>query len=375
MVDFPRVGMVGGTETIVLNMGPQHPSTHGVMHLLAEINGEQVVAVKPIIGYLHRGIEKLCEHRTYPQVQVLVDRLDYVAGFSNELAYCRAVEKLCGFEVPERAEYIRVLFTELVRITSHLIWLGAFANDLGAWTPVLYAFVDREVFNNFYEENTGSRMMPNYFRFGGVKEDLIDGSLERLHAYIAEKLFKNIDDLDTLVGGNEIFQSRTKGISPITTEQAIEWGITGPMLRATGVPRDLRKDDPYSIYSELDFKVPTATEGDVFARYVVRMEEMRESARMILRVIERMPEGEVRAKVPKAIKPPEGEVYVRTESPKGELGVYIVSDGSTKPYKIHFRSPIFQNLSALPQMACGWKIADLISISGSVDVVMGEIDR
>lgn len=375
MVEFRRVGAPGGTETILLNMGPQHPSTHGVMHLLAEINGEQVIAVKPIVGYLHRAIEKLAEHRTYPQVQILCDRMDYVAGFSTEMAYCRAVERLMGIEVPERAEYIRALFTELMRITSHQIWLGAYANDLGAWTPVIYAFVDREIITDFYEEVTGSRMMPNYFRFGGVKEDLPEGFLEKVHKYFSEKYFKGVDDLDDLVGGNEIFQSRTKGIGPMTTEQAIEWGITGPMLRATGVPRDLRKDDPYSIYDKLDFKVPAYPEGDCFARYRVRMDEMRASGRMILQMVEKMPEGEIRTKVPKVIKPPEGEVYVRTESPKGELGVYIVSDGSAKPYKVHFRSPIFVNLSALPRLACGWKIADLISISGSIDVVMGEIDR
>lgn len=375
MVEFRRIGTVGGTETILVNFGPQHPSTHGVLHVMAEISGEQVVAVKPIVGYLHRGIEKIAENRTYPQVQVLCDRMDYISAFATEMAYCRAVEKLAGIEVPERAEYIRTLFAELVRLASHLIWFGTYANDLGAWTPLLYAMLDREYILDFFEETAGSRMMPNYFRFGGVREDLPEGLLEKVHRYIDEYFFKQLDDYEGLVTGNEIFVSRTKGINPITTEQAIEWGLTGPLLRATGAPRDLRKDDPYSIYDKLDFKVCVAEGGDCFARYRVRMDEMRESAKMILQVIDKMPEGEIRSKVPKVLKPPEGEAYVRTESPRGELGVYVVSDGTNKPYRVHFRSPAYINLSALPRLAIGWKVADMIAIIGSIDIVLGEVDR
>lgn len=375
MVDFRRISTGGATETLIINMGPQHPSTHGVLHIMVEVEGEQVVACKPIVGYLHRGIEKIAERRTYPQVQVLVDRMDYVAAFSTELAYSRAVEKLMEIEVPERASHIRTLLAELVRITSHLIWFGTYINDLGAWTPILYAFIIREKILDFFEEIGGGRMMPNYLRIGGVREDLPEGALEKIHAYFEKDFWQTFEDCDGLVTENEIFISRAKGINPITTEQALDWGLTGPLLRATGLARDLRKDMPYEAYDKIDFKVATAESGDCFARYIVRMEEMRESARVVQRLIETMPEGEFRAKVPKVIKPAEGEVYVRTESPKGDIGVYLVSDGSTKPYKLHFRAPTYVNLSALPRMACGWKIADLIAIAGSLDIVLGEVDR
>lgn len=375
MVEFRRIGTTGTTESIIINMGPQHPSTHGVLHVVAEISGEQVLAAQPIIGYLHRGIEKLSEYRTYSQILVFCDRMDYVGGFSTELAYCRAVEKLAGIEVPKRGDYIRALFAELVRITSHLIWVGTYGLDLGAWTPLIYTFVERETIQDFFEEAAGSRMMPNYFRFGGVKEDLPDGLLDKMYRFFDEQFFKAVDDYEALLTANEIFITRTKGIGSISTKQALEWGVTGPMLRATGAPRDLRKDDPYSVYSQLDFKVCTAEGGDCFSRYRVRMDEIRESARMVMMLIEKMPEGEFRTKLPKTLKPPEGEVYMRTESPRGELGVYVVSDGTGKPYRLHFRSPAYANLSALPRMAPGWKLADLIAIVGSIDVVLGEIDR
>ncbi|HEY3318661.1 MAG TPA: NADH-quinone oxidoreductase subunit D [Coriobacteriia bacterium] len=378
IADHPRVGHVttgGTTESIVLNMGPQHPSMHGVMHMQLELSGETVLAARPVIGYLHRGIEKLAEHRTYAQCMVLVDRLDYISQYSNEWAYCRAVEKLAAIEVAERAEWLRTLYAELVRITSHLLWWTSVGLDLGAFTPMIYAMLPRERIFDFFEATTGSRLMPNYLRFGGVKEDVEQAELDGIHDYLAVDYMKLLDDYDTLLSGNEIFISRQEGLARITTEQAVSWGVTGPMLRATGCPRDLRKDARYGVYDQLDWETQTDTRGDALARYTVRVKEMRESARIAMQCIERMPAGEVRTKVAKILKPPEGEVYVRHESTRGELGIYIVSDGTAKPYRFRVHSPAFMNVSALPHMLPGEHIANFFAIFGGADNVMAEIDR
>jgi NADH-quinone oxidoreductase subunit D len=376
--DHPRVGHVstgGMTESIVLNMGPQHPSMHGVMHMQLELSGETVLAARPVIGYLHRGIEKLAEHRTYAQCMVLVDRLDYISQYCNEWGYCRAVEKLAGIEVAERAEWLRTMYAELVRITSHLLWWTSVGLDMGGFTPMIYAMLPRERIFDFFEATTGSRLMPNYFRFGGVKEDVDKAEMESLHAYLGGEFMTLLDDYENLLSGNEIFISRQTGLAVMTPEQAVAWGATGPVLRATGCARDLRKDAPYGVYEQLEWETQVDTRGDALARYTVRFREMRESAHMAMQCIERMPEGEVRTKVPRMLKPPEGEVYVRHESTRGELGFYIVSDGSPKPYRFRVHSPAFMNVSTLPRILPGANINNFFAIFGGVDNVMAEIDR
>jgi NADH-quinone oxidoreductase subunit D len=376
MVTFNRAEACSGTETVLLNIGPQHPSTHGVTHIMVELSGETVVAAKPILGYLHRGIEKLAEYRTYQQDIVYTDRLDYVSQIGNEWAYCRAVERLAGIEVPERAEWIRTLFCELNRITSHIMWYAGVTMDIGTMgTPFIYAFKARERIYDFFEAVTGARMMYNYLRFGGVRCDVAPELLEGIHDYLGGEFLELMDDLDALLLGNEIVQSRMRGIGAFSTEQLVEWGITGPFLRASGLAQDLRKDAPYGAYDKVEFEVPTSTVSDSFARCEVRMAEFRESARIARQVIERMPEGDISVKVSRMLKPDAGEVYVRTESPRGELGIYLVSDGSPKPYRFRVRSPIFYNISALPKMLPGWKLQDALVIFGGIDTSMGEIDR
>jgi len=371
-----EVPSIGATETMTLNFGPAHPSTHGVFHIRVELAGETIVSATPIIGYLHRGIEKLIESRTYSQAQVLVDRLDYVSSFSNEFAYCRAMETLGDIEVPERAQFLRTIFAEMVRITSHLVWLGSVGLDMGAWGPMLYAFVERERLVDFFEESAGARMMFNYLRPGGVREDLPDGWTDRVFHYLKDEFPTKVDEFEELLTDNEILRSRLIGISSIDTATALAWGMTGPPLRATGLARDLRKDAPYGVYDRVEFSVPTAQHGDCYDRYTVRMAEMRESASIVCQLIEQMPaEGEIRSKVPRVLRLPEGEVYLRTESPRGEQGVYLVSDGGTGPYRLHWRSPAMMNISAVQRLAPGNKIADLIVIAGSLDLVMGEVDR
>jgi len=376
--DYPRLGQAsadGATKSIVLNMGPQHPSMHGVLHLMVELSGETVLACRPVIGYLHRGIEKLFENRTYNQCIVLCDRLDYISQYSNEWAFCRAVEKLADIEVAKRAEWLRTMYAELVRITSHLLWWSSVGLDMGAWTPLIYAMVPREHLFDFYEATTGSRLMPNYLRFGGVKEDVDPAALEELHDWLGTEFFAHLDEFDGLLSGNEIFLSRQRGLAHMTTDQAVAWGVTGPMLRATGCDRDLRKDTPYGVYDRLEWQTMTDARGDALARYTVRMREMRESANMAMQCIERMPAGEVRTRLPKVLRPPAGEVYVRTESTRGELGIYLVSDGSVKPYRLRVHSPAFMNISSLPRLVPGAHINDFFAIFGGVDNVMAEIDR
>jgi NADH-quinone oxidoreductase subunit D len=378
IADHPRVGRVateGTTESIVLNMGPQHPSMHGVMHMQLELSGETVLAARPIIGYLHRGIEKLAEGRTYSQILVLVDRCDYVSQYCSEWGYCRAIEKLADIEVPERAEWLRTMYAELVRITSHLMWWAGVAADLGGLTPLLYMMLPRERIFDFFEATAGSRMMPNFLRFGGLKEDVDPAQLESLHAYLTGEFMSLMDEFEDLVNGNEIFISRQTGLGVMTQEQALAWGATGPVLRATGLAHDLRKDPGYGMYDRIEWETKTDTRGDAMARYLCRFLEMRESGKMAAQCIERMPEGDTRTKVPKVLKPPAGEIYMRHESPRGDLGFYIVSDGSTKPYRFRIHSPAFMNASVLPWILPGANINNFFAIFGGVDNVMAEIDR
>jgi len=365
------------TETIALNMGPQHPSTHGVFRLKLQLDGETVVGIEPVMGYLHRGIEKLCEDKTYVQVVSLTDRLDYVCSMTNNQAYVTAVEKLLGLEVPERAEYIRVIMAELTRFINHMMAIGFLWNELGAYfTPVLYCFRAREHILDLFERACGSRMMCNYMRPGGVSADLPEDFLPAAKKF--NDHFKSfIDQLDTFLSGNEIFLARAVDVGVLPGDVAINASITGPMLRASGVGYDIRKVDHYSIYDRFDFEVPTCSNGDVYDRYLQHIKEMRQSVRIIDQALEDIPEGEVMdAKAKKALRrPPQGEAYGRIESPKGELGFYIVSDGSAKPYRVRIRQPSQINISALKEMCEGHKLQDIVIILGSINLTMADLDR
>ena len=386
-------------RTMVLNMGPQHPSTHGVLRLLLEIDGETVVRMMPDIGYLHTGIEKTTEAKFYQQVVPLTDRIDYLCPMTNNLAYCLAVEKLLGMEIPPRAQWIRVMLNELTRINSHLVWLGTHALDLGAMTVFLYCFREREDVLRLFEMVSGQRMMTSYFRIGGLALDLPLGFLDRLKKF-ADRFPSNVDEYENLLTSNPIWMERTKGVALITADDAIALGTTGPTLRASGVDTDLRRDEPYSGYENFRFKVPVRTEGDVYARYLCRVQELRESIGIVQQAIAGLPEGRYKADAPKVVLPdrenmktqmesliyhfkivtegftvPEGEVYQAIESPRGEMGYYIVSDGTAKPYRVHMRSPSFANLQALPKMCEGGLIADVVAAIGSIDIVLGDVDR
>lgn len=362
------------TEEMLLNVGPQHPSTHGVFRVVLKIDGEIITEAKPVIGYLHRGTEKLAEDLQYTQIIPYTDRMDYVAGMTNNYVIVHAVETMMGLEIPERAEYLRVLAMELGRIASHLVWWGTFLLDFGATTPYLYAFREREIVLNLLNELSGARMTFNYMRVGGVKWDAPEGWIEKVKdfvPYMREQL-KGYDEFAT---GNEIFQSRMKGVGKYNKEDAIKYSLSGANLRCTGVESDLRKDEPYSIYDRFDFDVVTETGGDVWARYLVRVGEIRESLRIIEQACEQFPkEGPIMAKVPKIIKAPKGEAYVRIESPKGEIGCYIYSDGKKEPYRLKFRRPSFYNLQILPKILVGENISNLIPILGAVDIILGEVD-
>lgn len=364
------------TETMTLNLGPQHPSTHGVFRLKIEVDGETIQNVEPIIGYLHRGSEKLAEGLNYTQFIPYTDRLDYLNAMTNNYVYCATIEKLLGWEIPERAEYLRVIVMELNRIASHLVWWGTYLLDIGALSPFLYAFRDRDIILDLLNEISGARMTFNYMRIGGVKWDAPEGWIEKVKEKV-KVLRENIHEYDTLVTGNEIFQSRTIGVGKLTKEQVINWGISGPLARASGVPIDIRKEEPYSIYDRFDFDIPVFEEGDVFSRYKVRIAEMFESLKIIEQACEQIPKGEYihkRGKRIMMIKPPAGEVYFRAEASKGEIGVYAVSDGKTKPYRIKLRRPSFVNVSVLQELLVGQNIQDLIAILGSIDIVLGEVD-
>ncbi len=389
----------GAGETMVLNMGPQHPSTHGVLRVILELDGETVVRATPDIGYLHTGIEKSCEAKTYSQAITLTDRLDYLAPLSNNLCYCLAVEKLLGIEAPPRAQIMRVLLTELTRIASHLVWLGSHAIDIGAMSVFLYCFREREEIMKIFELVSGQRMMTSYFRIGGLALEPPPNFLKRVKTFI-ESMPERIDEYEELLTKNKIWLARTKGVGILNAEDAVAWGVSGPTLRASGVAWDLRKSNPYSSYEKVDFQVPTRREGDVYARYLVRVAEMRESLKIVRQASEGLPEGPVRADAPgivlperekmktemealiyhfkivtEGFAPPPGEVYQAIESPRGQLGFYVASDGSAKPLRVKVRAPSFSNLAVLPKMMEGRLIADAVACIGSIDIVLGEIDR
>ncbi len=362
------------TEEYYLNMGPQHPSTHGVLRLVLRIDGELVLDAVPDIGYLHRGIEKIAENRKYNQFLPFVDRLDYISAMLNEQGYCMAVEKLLNIKVPPRAEYIRVMVTELNRIASHLVWFGPFAMDLGAMTPFLYAFREREKIIDLLESVSGQRLTYAYMRIGGVRFDLPEGFIGKVHEF-CEYFKPKIDEYEKLLTENIIFLKRTKDIGILTEEMAINYGCSGAVLRGSGFKYDVRKNCPYSIYPDINFDIPIGKTGDSWDRYKVRIEEMRQSIRIIEQVAKRIPEGEIMAAVPRVIQPPAGEVYTRVESSRGDLGFFIVSDGSVNPYRLKIRAPSFSNLSVLPQLVRGLRVSDVVAILGSIDIVLGEVDR
>ncbi len=372
-VTMPEATFLDSTE-LVLNMGPQHPSTHGVLRVILKLDGEKVIGTECVIGYLHRGVEKIGENRTYQQFAPYVDRMDYLASVSNGLGYCLAVEKLLSIEAPPRAQVIRVILTELNRIASHLFWLGTHALDIGAITPLFYVMREREEILKIYENYCGARLTTHAFRIGGLQYELYDGFEQEVKA-CCEMLLPKIDEYEELLTGNRIWVGRLKGIGILNAGECKQYGVTGPMLRAAGVKWDLRRAQPYSGYEQYDFMIPTGQNGDTYDRYLVRMEEMRQSVRIVRQAVEKIPSGPIMAKVPKVIKPPTGEVYVSIEAPKGELGYLIVSDGSTHPYRVRVRPPSFINLQALDRMARGALVADLVAIIGTIDIVLGEVDR
>jgi NADH-quinone oxidoreductase subunit D len=390
----------GADTTMILNMGPQHPSTHGVLRLVLEVDGETIVRIMPDIGYLHTGIEKTTEAKFYQQVVPLTDRIDYLCPMTNNLAYCLAVEKLLGMEIPKRAQWIRVMMNEITRINSHLVWLGTHALDIGAMSVFLYCFREREDILRLFEMVSGQRMMTSYFRIGGLALDLPLGFVERVKNF-ADRFPSNIDQYENLLTNNPIWINRLQGVAYISPEDAIALGASGPTLRGSGIDIDLRRDAPYSGYENFKFKVPTSTVGDVYARYLIRVQELRESIGIVQQCLEGMPEaGPIKADAPKIVLPdrekmktemealiyhfkiitegfavPPGEVYSAIESPRGEMGYYIVSDGTAKPYRVHMRSPSFANLQALPSMCEGRLIADVVAAIGSIDIVLGDCDR
>jgi NADH-quinone oxidoreductase subunit D/NADH-quinone oxidoreductase subunit C/D len=366
------------TERIIVNLGPQHPSTHGVFRMVASLEGETIVDLEPVMGYLHRNHEKIGERNTYIMNMPFTDRLDYITSMGNNFGYALAVEKLMGVEPPERAEYIRVMMAELTRIVSHIWAIGFLLNDLGAFfTPALYAINEREIILDIFEATAGSRMMCNYFRFGGLARDLPPGVMGTLEDLIFERLPRRIDELDLYLTENEIIRSRCIGVGVLTSEKAVQLSAAGPVLRASGVPYDVRRADPYSIYDRLDFDIAVRENGDVYDRYLVRIDEVRQSIRILQQVLRQMPkEGEIFSGKPVyQVRVPEGESYGRVENPKGELGFYLVSDGSPNPYRYHVRSPSFINLTSLGEMCKGQKIADVVAILGSIDIILGEVDR
>jgi len=370
-------GVPEGTQPVemLLNMGPQHPSTHGVFRMVLWVDGEKVVDVEPHIGYLHRGSEKLCEGEQYHQVVTLFDRMDYIGNFNNELAYCMAVEKLMGLEVPERAEYIRVILCELNRIASHLLYVGTMGLDAGAMTPVMFSFRGRERVQALFEAVSGARMMHNYFRIGGLKEDVPD-NFRQLVNELMPLLREDVEQSDRILTFNEIFLSRLKDVSPISADEAIALGLTGPLLRACGYEYDVRKAQPYSIYDRFDFEIPVGLDGDCWDRHWVRVQEMYQSLRIVEQAMAQLPEGPVASSLGRRlIRPAAGEVYVRAENPRGEIGVYLVSDGTDRPYRVKVRPPSFCNLSALRRLLVDTWLADSVVVLGSLDIVLGEVDR
>jgi NADH-quinone oxidoreductase subunit C/D len=386
-------------EELLLNMGPQHPSTHGVVRVVLELDGERIIKATPDLGYLHRGVEKLAEGLAYMQIIPHTDRLDYVCAMANNYAYVRAVEKLLGITIPERAEYIRTIVAEMQRIVGHLFWLGAQALDIGAMTVFFWTFREREILLDMFEQLCGARLTLNYYRIGGVDSDFTPELADRLKTFL-ETFPAKVDEYESLLAGNRIWLGRTKHIAVISGEDAINFGLTGPALRGSGVAYDVRKLEPYGVYHKVDWEVPVGKNGDTYDRYWIRVEEMRQSARIIRQCLEQMPPGQIIAEEPQYIpppkqqvmrdmeslihhfiiftqgfKPPKGETYCATEAPKGELGFFIVSDGSPRPYRLKIRSPSFIHMGAFDYMARGYLISDIITIFGTYDVVMGECDR
>jgi NADH-quinone oxidoreductase subunit D len=361
-------------DELVLNMGPQHPSTHGVLRVILKLDGEKVKSTDCVIGYLHRGIEKIGENRTYAMFAPYVDRMDYVAAVSNGLGYCLAVEKLLNVEATPRAKAVRVILVELNRIASHLLWLGTHALDIGAITPLFYTMREREEVLKIFEAYCGARLTTHAFRIGGLQYELYDGFEQQVNAF-CDMFLPRVDEYEELLTGNRIWVDRLTGVGVLTASECKEYGVTGPMLRAAGVKWDLRRAQPYSGYEQYEFEIPSGENGDTFDRYVVRMQEMRQSVRIIRQAVANIPTGPIMARVPKVIKPLVGEVYVSIESPKGELGYYIISDGSLQPYRVRVRPPSFVNLQALDKMAKGALIADVVAIIGTIDIVLGEVDR
>jgi NADH-quinone oxidoreductase subunit D len=387
------------TRLMTINMGPQHPATHGVLRVVLELDGEVIVKATPDIGHLHRGVEKLAETKTYHQSIPFTDRLDYTNAMGNNLAYVLAVEKLLGLEVPKRAQYLRVLMAELQRIAAHLIWLGTHVLDMGAITPIFYTFREREVILRIFEEVAGGRLTPTYLRIGGVSKDLPEGIDEKIMEFV-RTFPDHVKEYETLLTKNVIWMKRTKDVGVLSKEDALSWGVTGPTLRGTGVKYDVRKAFPYSSYDEFDFEIPVGSSGDVYNRYIVRLREMEWSNAIVEQALERLPKGPIVANDPRitlppkeevvtdiaalirqfkivseGFQPPAGEVYASVEASKGELGFYLVSDGSNRPFRFRIRTPSFANLSALPRMVEGSLVADVISTIGSIDIVLGEIDR
>ncbi|MEX1207318.1 MAG: NADH-quinone oxidoreductase subunit D [Acidimicrobiia bacterium] len=375
------------TPDVTLNIGPQHPSTHGVLRLVAKVDGEVIQEVEPVIGYMHRGYEKLAEVRTYPQIVALVSRIDWVSGYASEVPLMVAVERLMDIEPPERAQYIRLILTELARISSHLVFLSSYPLELGAATPLMHALREREHVLELIEMVTGGRFHPNFNRIGGVKpaagagsnqkkasQDLPQGFIEQTLAAMTAVL-DVCDDMDDLVVGNEIFLQRTKGVGIIPVDKALAFGVSGPNLRASGVRFDLRKTDDYLPYDRFDFNIPAGENGDCFDRYWVRLQEIREAASIVRQAVTTLPSGDLQAKVPRIIKVPKGEVYVRAENPKGEMGYHIVSEGGRGPYRLKIRSASFSNISVLPWLLKGQLVPDIIAILGSLDFVLGDVDR
>ncbi|NNL68802.1 MAG: NADH-quinone oxidoreductase subunit D [Acidimicrobiia bacterium] len=375
------------TPGMTLNIGPQHPSTHGVLRLVADLDGERITNVEPVIGYMHRGYEKLAEVRTYPQITALVNRIDWVSGFANEIPFIVAIERLMELEVPERAQAIRLILTELARISNHLVFMSSFPLELGAATPLMHALREREHVLELLEGVTGGRFHPNFNRIGGVKPAAGGGSTQKKVAqdlpkgFLAEtrsameKVVAVCDDMDNLVSGNEIFQARTRHVAEIPADKALEYGVSGPNLRASGVAFDLRKHEDYLPYHKYDFDIPVGENGDSFDRYQVRVEEVRQAARIVTQAIDDIPSGPLQAKVPRVIKVPKGETYVRAENPKGEMGYYLISEGGRIPYRLKIRTPSFSNLSILPWALKGLIVPDIIALLGSLDFVLGDVDR
>ncbi|MCW5981253.1 MAG: NADH-quinone oxidoreductase subunit D [Bryobacteraceae bacterium] len=370
---MPETTFLDANE-LVLNMGPQHPSTHGVLRVILKLDGEKIRGTECVIGYLHRGVEKIGENRTYQMFAPYVDRMDYVAAVSNGLGYCLAVEKLLNTEAPPRAQVVRVILTELNRIASHLLWLGTHALDIGAITPLFYVMREREEILNIFEAYCGARLTTHAFRCGGLQYEVYDG-MEQQAKRFCKAFLPRVDEYEELLSENRIWKERLINVGILTGDECKQYGVTGPVLRAAGVKWDIRKALPYSGYEKYDFEIPTRQNGDTYDRYMVRIQEMRQSVRIVEQAVEDIPSGPIMAKVGKIVKPPVGEAYVSIEAPKGELGYFIVSDGSTQPYRLRVRPPSFINLQALERMSRGALVADVVAIIGTIDIVLGEIDR